>query len=53
MNAKEAAGLVNIIHPKVAIPVHYGSIVGDKSDGEVFKNKVDKSIDVVFKIEEF
>ena len=30
MNAKQAAGLINEIRPDVAIPVHYGSVVGGK-----------------------
>ena len=34
---KEGAELANIIKPKVAIPIHYGSIVGTKEDGEKFK----------------
>ena len=33
---KEGAELANIIKPKVAIPIHYGSIVGTKEDGEKF-----------------
>lgn len=37
MNAKEAAKLVNEIKPKVAVPVHYGSIVGTKKDALDFK----------------
>ncbi len=37
MNAREAADLANIIKPKVAIPMHYGSIVGTEKDAEVFK----------------
>lgn len=32
MNYKEAAMLVNIIKPKIAIPIHYGDIVGTKTD---------------------
>ena len=36
MNAKEAAGLANIINPKVAIPIHYGDIVGTTEDAEEF-----------------
>ena len=28
--------LANIIKPQVAIPIHYGSIVGTKEDGEKF-----------------
>ena len=30
MNFREAAQLVNIIGPKVAVPIHYGSVVGTK-----------------------
>lgn len=36
MNYKEAAKLINEIKPKLAIPVHYGSIVGTKKDAEEF-----------------
>lgn len=50
MNAKEAAGLVNAIRPKVAIPVHYGSIVGDAKDGEIFASYVDSDIKVELKM---
>lgn len=32
MNYKEAAYLVNKIKPKIAVPIHYGSIVGTKQD---------------------
>ncbi|MBE5813000.1 MAG: MBL fold metallo-hydrolase [Clostridiales bacterium] len=34
---KEGAEFANIIKPQVAIPIHYGSIVGTKEDGEKFK----------------
>ncbi|SKB46856.1 L-ascorbate metabolism protein UlaG, beta-lactamase superfamily [Lachnospiraceae bacterium] len=51
MDAKKAAELVNIIRPETAIPVHYGSIVGKPSDGEVFAEKVEPSIKVELKIE--
>ena len=50
MDAKQAAELVNTICPSVAIPVHYGSIVGKPSDGEVFANNVKNPIKVEFKI---
>ncbi len=36
MDFKEAAQLVNEIQPKVAVPIHYGSIVGTKQDAEEF-----------------
>lgn len=37
MNYKEAYELVMIIKPKIVVPIHYGSIVGKKEDGESFK----------------
>ena len=50
MNYKEGAALINHIKPKVAIPIHYGSIIGSKSDGDNFKKLVDKNIEVCLKI---
>ena len=38
MNFKEAAQLVNEINPKIAVPIHYGSIVGTKQDAMNFIN---------------
>ncbi len=37
MTAEEAAEACSDIKPKVAIPMHYGSIVGSPSDAEKFK----------------
>lgn len=37
MTAEEAAEAVNTFKPKVAIPMHYGSIVGERSDAERFR----------------
>lgn len=45
MDYKEAAELINIIKPKVAIPIHYGSIVGTKEDAINFENLIDKKIE--------
>ena len=45
MTAKEAAKLVNIIKPKIAIPIHYGSVVGTKQDAIDFVNLLDERID--------
>lgn len=45
MTFKEAAELVNTINPKIAIPTHYGSIVGEKDDGEKFKNLLNNNIE--------
>lgn len=40
MTAEEAAKAVQVIKPKIAIPMHYGKIIGDKSDAEKFKQLV-------------
>ena len=50
MDAKKAAELVNAIRPDIAVPVHYGSIVGKASDGDVFAENVKSPVKVVFKI---
>lgn len=50
MNAKKAAELINIIQPEVAIPTHYGSIVGNKNDGELFKKNVKAPVKVELKL---
>lgn len=50
MDAKKAAELVNTIHPTVAIPVHYGTVVGSPKDGEVFAEYVKEPTEVEFKI---
>lgn len=41
MTAQEAAEAVKIIEPKVAIPMHYGSIVGGIDDAKRFKEIVE------------
>lgn len=45
MTAKEAAQAVEKIKPKIAIPMHYGTIVGSEHDAREFKQLV-KSCDV-------
>jgi len=37
MNAQEAAKAANEIRSKVAIPMHWGTIIGNESDAETFK----------------
>ena len=37
MTAEEAADAANRFNPKVAVPMHYGAIVGTKEDAEKFK----------------
>ena len=51
MDAKKAAELVNTIRPKVAIPIHYGSVAGSKSDEDVFRANVNVDIPVEIKME--
>ncbi len=46
MNALEGAKLVNTIKPKIAVPTHYGSVVGTFNDAKVFKNNVDCVVQV-------
>ncbi len=50
MDAKKAAELVNELRPEIAIPTHYGELVGKPSDGEVFAENVKAPVRVVFKI---
>lgn len=50
MDAKKAAELVNALRPNVAIPVHYGTVVGSPKDGKVFAENVKEPIKVEFKI---
>ena len=52
MTASEAAGLVNKIYPEIAVPIHYGTIVGRAADADTFKNALDKDIQVVKKVED-
>ncbi len=47
---KEASELVNIIKPKVVIPIHYGSIIGEMSYGEEFKKLLNSDIECLIKI---
>lgn len=40
MTAEEAANAVNTIKPKIAIPYHYGDIVGSEKDAKLFSSLV-------------
>lgn len=44
MDFKEAATLVNEIQPKIAVPIHYGSVVGTKQDATDFIKLLHPSI---------
>lgn len=50
MNVKEAAAFVNEMKPQIAIPTHYGNIVGKKQDGQEFAHLVSEGIQVVIKL---
>ncbi len=50
MDAGKAAELVNCIEPKIAIPTHYGTIVGKYTDAETFASKVKQSVEIVLKL---
>jgi len=43
MTAEEAVEAAKRIKPKMAIPMHYGSIVGSDSDATTFKEKAEKA----------
>ncbi len=51
MTAEEASNVTNKINPKIAIPTHYGSIVGSKSDAEIFVKNLNKNITPVVLID--
>jgi L-ascorbate metabolism protein UlaG (beta-lactamase superfamily) len=49
MTAKEAASAVNSFRPRLAIPMHYGSIVGSDKDALEFKELSQVSVDILEK----
>lgn len=53
MDVKKAAELINLIRPEYAIPTHYGSSVGNKTDGQTFASLIKKPIKVIEKIQYF
>ncbi len=46
MTADEAVDAALSINPKVAVPMHYGTIVGSSSDAEKFKEALEGKIEV-------
>lgn len=50
IGAKQAAELVNTIKPEIAVPVHYGSLVGKPTDADNFASFVVPPIRVVKKL---
>ncbi|HOK55891.1 MAG TPA: MBL fold metallo-hydrolase [bacterium] len=51
MTAEEAANAVNIIRPKIAIPYHFGDIVGSEKDAKFFSSFILNSEVKILKIE--
>jgi L-ascorbate metabolism protein UlaG (beta-lactamase superfamily) len=47
MTALEAVEAAKKINPKIAIPMHYGAIVGDKNDATRFKEGLKGAIEVI------
>ena len=45
MDVSEAIQYINDLKPEMAIPIHYGTIVGDKSLGIEFKNNINNEIE--------
>lgn len=44
MTATEASELTNTVKPKIAVPTHYGEIVGEMSDADVFAKALSPDI---------
>ncbi len=47
MTAEEAVRATRMIKPSVAIPMHYGSIVGSEDDARLFAEQLADTIEVV------
>lgn len=46
MTAKEAAEAAKVLKPRIAVPIHYGAIVGTAEDAQEFKELLKGIIDV-------
>ncbi len=42
MDKKQAADYISELKPNAVIPTHYGSVIGDKADGQEFEDSVKK-----------
>ncbi|WP_309493489.1 MBL fold metallo-hydrolase [Candidatus Hecatella orcuttiae] len=49
MTAVEAAEAVKLLKPKLAVPMHYGSIVGDEEDAKKFKETASCDVQILSK----
>jgi L-ascorbate metabolism protein UlaG (beta-lactamase superfamily) len=50
MDARQAAEAANAIRPKIAIPIHFGDIVGSEKDGLVFSSMVKEAETAILEI---
>ena len=50
MTAEEAAKLTEMMHPKAAVPTHYGSVAGKAEDGQIFADLLKDKINVILKM---
>jgi L-ascorbate metabolism protein UlaG (beta-lactamase superfamily) len=47
MTAEQAVKAAQAIKPKLAVPMHYGAIVGDEKDATAFKNALEGHVEVL------
>jgi len=47
MTADQAVQAALAINPKLAIPMHYGSIIGDEQDAIAFKKALEGKVEVL------
>ena len=47
MTSEQAVDAALAINPKLAIPMHYGAIVGDEQDAHDFKKALEGKVDVL------
>ena len=47
MTAAEAAEAANAIKPEIAIPMHFGAIIGSKKDAEEFKRRTKVRVEIL------
>ncbi|MCX5835197.1 MAG: MBL fold metallo-hydrolase [Deltaproteobacteria bacterium] len=47
MDAREAAEAVNTMKHKVAVPIHYGDIVGSLKDAQIFKELAEIPVEII------
>jgi L-ascorbate metabolism protein UlaG (beta-lactamase superfamily) len=47
MTASEAAQAANLIKPKVAVPMHWGDIIGTRADAEAFRKAAKVPVEIL------